>query len=250
MNKIYKNGFLLVAALQVSTNAFAAKLNVPQDFPNSFHMDLLSGSVIVDSESGAAAPGELDVIPTGGVSQILFDATEFDGSGVIGEGVSSLTLTSNHVELATFEFSNLAGSFYLDGQGAGTLVDNGNGTGEWIMNLPLYAEWAGNIFNFSDITLSTNATYNYNILSYDAFGNYRSTSQAISGVSMDYETGDAFLVGQSIITDPNHPWRGLRITLGMYGNDPVLATPVPAAVWLFVSGLIGLYGLSRRKQSD
>ena len=39
-------------------------------------------------------------------------------------------------------------------------------------------------------------------------------------------------------------------TLGMYGNDPVVsAVPVPAAVWLFGSGLIGLIGIARRKKA-
>ena len=67
---------------------------------------------------------------------------------------------------------------------------------------------------------------------------------------MDYETGDAFLVGQSTLVEPGHAFDGMRITLGMYGNDPVLlATPIPSAVWLFGSGLIGLIGLARRKKA-
>ena len=42
---------------------------------------------------------------------------------------------------------------------------------------------------------------------------------------------------------------GTRITLGLNGNDPVLqAVPVPAAIWLFGSGLIGLFGFARRKK--
>lgn len=239
---------LASVVLSSSTGVSAAKLNVPGDFPNSFHMDLLSGSVIVDYEGGLALPGQLEVIPTGGVSQILFDATEFDGIGA-GEGSSNLTLTSNNTVLASFMFSNITGSFYLDGTGSGTLVDNGNGSGEWSMNLPLYAEWAGNIFNFSDINLSTNASYSYNTAVYNIFGDIvGSTTQTISGTSMDYETGDAFLVGQSTLSESGHPFDGLRITLGLVGNDPVLVTPIPAAAWLFGSGLIALVGFAKRKK--
>jgi hypothetical protein len=33
------------------------------------------------------------------------------------------------------------------------------------------------------------------------------------------------------------------------GDVAVLATPVPAAVWLFGSGLLGLIGMARRKKA-
>lgn len=238
MKNNYINSLFLLTGFIISSGSYAAKLNVPEDFPNSFHMDLLSGSVVVDFDTGTSPVGEVNVVPTNGVSQILFDATEFDGVG-IGEGTSNLTLTSTFTELATFEFSGVAGSFYLDGAGLGTLTDNGNGSGDWSMDLPLFAEWNGTVFNFTDLTLSSNATYDFNTI--DGTG-------SLSGVSMNYETGDTFLVGQSTVIGDN-PFTGLRITLGMNGNDPVLvsAVPVPAAVWLFGSGLIGLAGLARRK---
>ena len=237
--------FALLTTLLLSSNAFAAKLNVPADFPNSFHMDLLSGSVIVDFATGTSPVGEIPVLPTGGVSQILFDATAFDATGFgyigIGEGTSNLTLTSTFSQIASFDFAGVTGSFYLDGSGLGTLTDKGDGTGDWSMGLPLFAEWNGTTFNFTDLILSSNATYSFNT----ATG-----PSSISGTSMSYETGDTFLVGQStVITDGGHPFEGLRITLGMNGNDPVSlsAVPVPAAVWLFGSGLIGLAGFARRK---
>ena len=245
MDKNYFYTLLITSTLLISSNTYAAKINVPEDFPNSFHMDLLSGFVIVDYADGAAAPGQIDISPTGGISQILFDATEFDGIG-IGEGTSSLTLTSHNAELATFISFGTQGSFYLNGQGTGTLTDLGNGSGDWSMDLPLYAEWSTNIFNFNDISLSTNASYSYNLT--DSITGSTST-QTISGISMDYESGDAFLVGQSTVTESGHPWEGLRITLGIHGNDPVLvsAVPVPGAVWLMGSGLIALFGFSKRK---
>ena len=40
--------------------------------------------------------------------------------------------------------------------------------------------------------------------------------------------------------------------LGQYGIEISLQTspvPVPAAIWLFASGLIGLIGISRKKES-
>ena len=47
---------------------------------------------------------------------------------------------------------------------------------------------------------------------------------------------------------------GLRNTLAdtysiAYDNFTITAVPVPAAVWLFGSGLIGLVGIARRKKA-
>lgn len=42
------------------------------------------------------------------------------------------------------------------------------------------------------------------------------------------------------------PGESFSYTQSMYLNQPV---PVPAAVWLFGSGLIGLIGVARRKQA-
>lgn len=247
MDKNYLKTLLITSTLLISSNSHAAKLNVPEDFPNSFHMDLLSGFVIVDYADGSAAPGQLEIQPTGGLSQILFDATLFEASADgVGEGISSLTLTSHHAELASFSYFGTQGSFFLNGEGTGTLTDKGDGSGDWSMDLPLFAQWDINIFNFNDISLSTSGSHTYNLT--DNLTGIVST-QTINGISMDYDSGDAFLVGQSTITEAGHPWEGLRITLGIEGNDPVLvsAVPVPAAVWLMGSGLIALFGINRRK---
>ena len=251
--KIWKLASAAIA-LSLSTSVFAAKLNVPGDFPNSFHMDLLSGSIFVDMVGSGGSVGEIEVIPTNGLSQILFDATLFDGVGV-GEGTSHLTLTStNQWDIATFSKYNTDGRFFLDGNGAGTLVDNGDGSGEWSLNLPLFAEYGDVLFEFPEFSLSTSMTYNFTPSSYfdDITGQWVSTGDTLTGVSMDYETGDAFLVGQSTVNEEGHPFNGMRITMGMYGNDPVLvpsAVPVPAAIWLFGSGLIGLMGFAKRKKT-
>lgn len=232
-----------VIALSLSTSAFAAKLNVPDDFPNSFHMDLLAGNVFVN------AGGSFDMFPNKVGSQVNFDATVFDGIGA-GEGTSSLTLTStDDWKISDFFFFGNTGSIFIDGNGTGSLVDNGNGTGEWTLDIPLYILWNNIHIDLDSFSLSTNATYQLT----DANGNPPIDPETglpisqISGSSMSYETGDAFLVGQGTVID-NEFFNGIQITMGVYGNDPVLlATPIPSAVWLFGSGLIGLFGLARRK---
>jgi len=226
----------------LSTSVFAAKLNVPDDFPNSFFMDLLAGNVFV---SGG---GSFDMFPNGEGSQIYFDATAFDNVGT-GYGTSDLTLTgADDLKISDFTFFNTAGSLFVDGNGTGTLVDNGNGTGEWTLDIPLYAIWNDIRIDFSDFNLSSSASYQLGANFYDPL-----TDQFInelSGTSMSYETGDTFLVGQGVVTDTTSPFYGIEITMGVYGNDPVLSeVPVPAAVWLFGSGLIGLIGVARRNKA-
>ena len=47
-----------------------------------------------------------------------------------------------------------------------------------------------------------------------------------------------------------NPWQGINIDLTYDTFNPLIvaAVPVPAAAWLFGSGLLGLIGLSRRKK--
>jgi hypothetical protein len=47
-----------------------------------------------------------------------------------------------------------------------------------------------------------------------------------------------------------NPFEGIQYEFDIYGNDPLISVvPVPAAVWLFGSGLLGLIGISRRKKA-
>lgn len=238
-------GALLVLATASSAATLEPKLDVPGDFPNTFHMDLLSGTMYLDSVYGGSMGG-FTFSPTGGLSQILFDAEEFDGVGV-GYGTSQLTLSSiNHWDIGSVHAFGYTGGFYIDGTGTGTLVDRGDGSGDWTLNIPLKAQWNGTLFDFTGFSLSTSASYTYSV--YDPYGG--ATENTINGVAMDYFTGDAFLVGQAVVTDPNNPFYGIRITLGINGNDPVLSSvPVPAAAWLFGSGLIALLGVARRRKA-
>lgn len=239
------SGILSLAIVLSSNTSEAAGISIPGDFPGTFAMDLLAGDAFWDFYGGA---GCADPVCSGfsltidtTEKQILFDAIAFDGVGA-GEGTSQLALNPiNDWFIGSGMFGGFEGSFYVDGSGVGTLVDNADSTaGHWTLEVPMYALWNGTRFDFNDLTLSTNASYNY----YDTFG----VEQTLSGSIMDYATGDAFLVGQSIINDPLHPFNGLSLTLGFFGNDPIVTTvPMPAAVWLFGSGLIGLIGVARRK---
>lgn len=177
--------------------------------------------------------------------RILFDASAFDGIGP-GAGTSTLTLTSfNHWNIGSADILGSTVNFYIDGPGTGTLVDNADSTaGNWTLQVPLYATWNGVNFLFSDFTLSTAASYSYYPSGYYPNGTPLTT---INGSAMDYATGDAYLVGQSSSGFDNSPFPGMRLTVALYGNDPVVV-PLPAAVVLFGSGALGLLGLGIRRR--
>lgn len=229
---MFKNilGTACFCLLVASFSASAAKLNVPQDFPGSFSMELLAGEMYIDQ--GQGPPFQIN---TDGYN-ILFDATEFNNVGE-GAGSSDLTLTSTESWYigSTMTFGYQA-DFYIDGTGSGVLVDNADSTaGHWTLNTPLYATWNNLEFRINDFTLTTDACYLVGITQ-------------VCGSAMDYETGNAYLVGHLVVQDG--PFVGMPLTFGFFANDPPISMiPVPAAVWLFGSGLIGLIGVARRKKA-
>lgn len=217
----------------VTLNVNAAGINVPDDFPGNFQMDLLSGFANWDDgESTHFASVELDTTS----SQIPFAATSFSPDGT-GAGISSISTANSTINVGSTEFFSSPMNFFLEGVGAGSLDDIDGTQGHWSLTMPLFADWNDSIWDLGIIELSSAASYGY-------VGS--SGLASVSGDIMNYATGDTFLVGQTTVIDPSSPFFGVRITLGLNGNDPVVV-PLPAAVWLFGSGLLGLIGLARRK---
>ena len=58
-------------------------------------------------------------------------------------------------------------------------------------------------------------------------------------------------ISQALVADGaggyNDYWAGRDFAFRL--EDGVIATPLPAAVWLFGTGLLGMAGMARRKQS-
>ena len=240
---------LAAAALCLAPQAFAStcgtnKLCVPGDFSSpdgtDFSMDLLSGKIYFDisGSSGGQAIGDATF---NNLQPIYFHASPF--ADPIGSSVGTSTLSYsniNHYSLGSFLFFGVTAEFYLQGTGFGTLVDIDGTKGDWSLNVPLFATWNGVQFNFGNVQFSTANSFNFyafNPVSY-TFNNLTS----LSGQSMDYATGNAFLVAQTTITDPSNPFNGVRITLGLNGNDPVVSVPEASVVWQLLAGL-GLLGI-------
>lgn len=206
-------------------------LNVPGDFANPvnhFSMYLLGGLL-----NAGYIDGVLDT--TG--KRIDFTATQFDHVGP-GQGTSILNATFNHYTIGSSAFFGLPATVYIDGNASGTLVDNGDGTGNWTLNTHLFGTWNNLDIDLGTISLSTNSSYSY-------FSH--STPATVNGVSMNYHSGLAYFVGQGVVQ--NDPLAGMPVTIALYGQDPLAApVPVPAAAWLLGSGLLGLAGVAKKRR--
>jgi hypothetical protein len=244
--------FLLVSAVCFASQASASscgtdKLCVPGDFlsPNGadFSMDLLGGSVYIDWPSGSSLGG----FTVTNLQPINFHASPFVNPTGVSVGTSTLTYSAiSHYSLGTISVFDIPAEFYLEGTGVGELVDLDGTQGNWSLNIPLRATWNGISFDFGNALLSTAATYSY----YSGYNVYSGpTLSTISGQNMDYATGNAFLVGQATVTDSNNPFYGIRVTLGLNGNDPVVSSvPEPSVTWQLMAGL-GLLGAVVRFRS-
>ena len=217
------------------------KLCVPGDFPSpngaDFSMDLLGGNIYIDNpgDSYNLSGTAIGDAPFDSLQPISFHASPFTNPTGGSVGTSTLTYSNiNHYSLGSFMFFGYNAEFYLQGTGVGNLVDLDGTKGDWSLDVPLLGTWDNIQFNFGNVQLSTAGT-----LSYKSASNGLTT---LSGQSMNYATGNAFLVGQATVTDPNNPFVGLRITLGLNGNDPVISVPEPSVVWQLLAGL-GLLGV-------
>lgn len=238
---------LAVAALCLSTQAAAStcgtnKLCVPGDFPSpdgaDFNMDLLSGNIYFDFPGTSEGLGD---VAFNNLQPIGFHASPF--ANPIGSSVGTSTLSySNiaHYSLGSILFLGITGEFYLQGTGFGSLVDIDGTKGDWSLNVPLFATWNGVQFNFGNVQLSTASSFDFYY--YNPANSTINNLTSLSGQSMNYATGNAFLVGQTTINDPSNPFNGVRITLGLNGNDPVVSVPEASVVWQLLAGL-GLLGL-------
>ena len=75
----------------------------------------------------------------------------------------------------------------------------------------------------------------------------RTGSLIIDGLAGNYDWRGSTLMGESLYLWAQIPGTSDRSLLEVDGLSAVI--PVPAAVWLFGSGLVGLIGIARTKQA-
>lgn len=195
------------------------------------------------------------------------NATVYDVTGVLS-GVDG-----------GFGFS---GFHYAGDLGTGIDGDGNNMTGTQLVDIPEAYGYFGTYDDVSgdfNVTLNTNSTV---VTSFDLSGNmsygldgYLNPTSSLDitfyTIVGDFTTNMVFAAGEvccSGATNPPNSFSGGLISLWGVNDTPELATafsgyngevlgldlrleltavPVPAAVWLFGSGLLGLIGVARRR---
>ena len=154
-----------------------------------------------------------------------FIQLDFAGTPVAGPGIST-----NGGTLALFDDSDFGGTALVIGKEGGQVVftDNNNGS----CNAEFFDK---NDTSDGSITLSDNANF---MLGMDWGAGYYGDSNTTL-----IRSPDTYLIVFDGLDGSGAEISGNTLAVDL---APV---PVPAAVWLFGSGLLGLVGIARRKQS-
>jgi hypothetical protein len=229
------------------------------------------GCVSYGASAAAVGSGDLlsitagvPVLSTSGnilnISSGSFFAMDGDGNSKIA-GTEKVPLSQGTTGLV-IGTTTTAGSFHV---GAPTAGDSGSITAPW--------NFFGNTGdNFLDVAVTGSTTAGLDLSGWSVAWNTVAdipmgggawlplNCSTIAGCSGTYTDGNAHFTWDGLdggaytlsytgtvpIGDPSG-FGGVGYVLYLEGNVTVGAVPVPAAVWLFGSGLLGLVGVARRK---
>lgn len=244
-----------------SSHLFAspAKFSIPGDFPGNFRIDFLgTGFKLSGAPSGA--------LSTGSTIQFSVGAETSPGSGIYNTSV-----VPSGFNFVGFEpLIGLPFDVYGAGIGTGTFDTN---TGHWSIDMPsLFVVNGSGYATRIDLHLTTNNIFipadplnsGYTTtaaspmvldeLSLEPWGDLNLVAGGIVQNSADliltYDFGLINEIGNNytnFILDAN-PFEGVQYEFNIFGNDPLVSVPVPAAAWLFASGLLGLAGIARHRK--
>ena len=173
---------------------------------------------------------------TVGFPQLVITTTQ-GGSGVsYASNTTSMTMdaTASDVETAGNVFINVTQSNFL------LNVNLSTGVGTLTIGSLLSADFTDFVFTPSFTINTTGNTGNF-----EATLNY--TGGDLAGLYAGGTLlGSAHSVSTVEFSDPTWTLESIQARIGPV--DPATVIPVPAAVWLFGSGLLGLAGVARRKR--
>jgi len=190
---------------------------------------------------GIIAPTAGTINYAGGINPLTGTGINVDnilGSGTPAHPGTTLTCTS-----CSLDFTTGASTGGWNFSGGGTINITGIVTAAGItsssalltgtFNSATVTDFGGGMLSFKILGSSFIDTKNTNLLTYFGLpgGNYQ------GGTNISFSTNGAPSVGSAFTSK--------KLFSGDIVNSPVV--PVPAAVWLFGSGLLGLAGIARRK---
>ncbi|OGI52761.1 MAG: hypothetical protein A3A87_03965 [Candidatus Muproteobacteria bacterium RIFCSPLOWO2_01_FULL_60_18] len=248
-----------------TSRASPAKFVIPDAFPGNFRIDFLGTDFKLWGNSSGTLSTE---------STIDFSVGTETSSG---SGIYNISVAPGG-----FQFLGFGPGFGLlfDAYGAGTGTGTfDTSTGDWVVDMPtLFVNYWYDEFgnkNGNGMRLDFHLTTSNIWIPTDGNnpGYWTTTaSPMVLDVNSPQPWGDLHLVAGGLVPYANtlsltydwglintiaanysswqidtNPWVGIQYEFDIYGNDPVVsAVPVPAAMWLFGSGLAGLFGLARR----
>ena len=188
--------------------------------------------------------------PTVSGNTIFFTPTNFKAVSTNGEGLVITTSTVNFVVTPNQgkAITSLAlterGDYSLDGEGSS--VGIGGQMRVFSMNDPINVADSSFITSASDLTTNDNLYHNWTAgAGVDLTGAQWSKTSAVN------MTLENVLEATTSGSGPSKAFiekkfAGVGITVGLV---PPASVPVPAAMWLFGSGLLGLMGVARRERA-
>ncbi|VAW60148.1 hypothetical protein MNBD_GAMMA08-2317 [hydrothermal vent metagenome] len=211
------------------------------------HINKLAVLALIYSGSASAAYISETLDPNDSFSdaQFISDSlftTKFDNSinSSRGQNISQLTphasiLGTGDTTVDYFSFQANQGSLTLD-------IDNGiNSGGSFDSWLALYDSSFNLLASNDDAQQDAGSQFsfrgsNFRNFSFDSFIDYQIT------------TGDLYYVVVGGNANPGGIPFGSNYTLHI-SNERTIGTvvPIPASAWLFISGILGLFGISRRR---
>ena len=161
-----------------------------------------------------------------GAGQVL--TTDIDGVILGSVQIYDFSFTGNTID--EFTFLGAPGMHYTTSP---TNVINSSGNTATI--------------DFSGWSWAFNGIEGFNLGS----GSWGSNPDGIANIicNVDCGNGDTYSLFYTATVPEDEPYGFANLTYELYLTGTVSAVPVPAAVWLFGSGLIGLIGVARRKKA-
>jgi hypothetical protein len=178
-------------------------------------------------------------------------AVSIDGSIAFGTAVGAFwTPTDSSFGTTGITTANADGVTFTDGDDAGSLIDEGLVT----TSFGDYSGTNGSYVNFYNFVFNP-FTSNTQLWAFSSGGtNYSFSMSTLTIFAQD--ANSITLKGTGIASIDGFDDTNGDYTLTLNSNGPAFSfsssatavVPIPAAVWLFGSGLLGLVGIARRKK--